>query len=452
MIASIILAAGKGTRMKSKLPKVLHKVAGRSMLGHVLAAAKGAGATKNIIIVGFGADEVKAAFESEAECVYQAEQLGTAHAVGTGTPLLANTTGTVIVLCGDTPLLTADLLKALYQEHKAKGAAATVLAATMPDATGYGRIIRNDKGELLKIVEQKDASEEEKQVKEVSSGIFCFEIPDLIRALPEVTNDNAQGEYYLPDVLDILRAKGKTIAAFVTDDYESTLGVNSRVQLSQAEAILRERKNTALMDSGVTIIDPKTTYIDCEVTVGQDTVILPNTYLEGSTTIGSNCEIGPGVRFTDMQVGNNVKTLFSYAHGAVVDDNVDFGPYVHLRPDTHLKANVHVGNFTEVKNSTIGEGSKLAHLQYIGDADIGDNVNCGCGTVTANYDGKNKYRTTIGNDAFIGCQTCLVAPVSVGDGAYTAAGSVITKDVTAESLAVGRAKQTEIKNWQNKRK
>ncbi len=451
-LVTVILAAGKGTRMKSSLPKVLHRVGGKSMLQHVLDAASKAGAKRNIVVVGFGGEQVKEAIGDQAEFVVQAEQLGTGHAVQQTASLLQGETGTVMVLCGDTPLLTGELLKKLYDAHKEAGAKATVLTAIMPDATGYGRIIRTATGTVEKIVEHKDATEAERKVQEVNSGIYCFEAQDLFQALSEVTCDNAQGEYYLPDVLEILRNKGEKIWAVAADDYESTLGINSRVQLSGAEKILRRRKNIELMDSGVTIMDPDSTFIDADVTVGRDTVIYPFTWLEGTTTVGEACEIGPNTRFTDTKIGNHVTAHFSYGHECEIADEVILGPYVHLRPNTKLAHKVKIGNFVEVKNSNIGEGTKLPHLSYIGDCDMGSGVNMGCGTITVNYDGKTKFRTKVGNDAFIGCNSNLVAPVEVGDGAYVGAGSTITKNVPPADLAIARARQTNIAGWTDKRK
>ena len=451
-LVTVILAAGKGTRMKSKLPKVLHRVGGKSMLQHVLDAAKQAGAKRNIVVVGFGGETVKEAMGDQAEFVVQKEQLGTGHAVQQTAPLLAAETGTVMVLCGDTPLLTGELLKKLYDAHKEAGAKATVLTAIMPDATGYGRIIRTAEGTVMKIVEQKDATEEERRVKEVNSGIYCFEAKELFAALEKVGCDNAQGEYYLPDVLEILRSQGEKIWAAAADDYESTLGINSRVQLSGAEKILRRRKNIELMDNGVTIMDPDSTFVDADVTVGRDTILYPFTWLEGSTTVGEDCEIGPNSRFTDTKIGNHVTAHFSYAHECEIADDVIMGPYVHLRPNTKLAHKVKIGNFVEVKNSNIGEGTKLPHLSYIGDCDMGSGVNMGCGTITVNYDGKAKFRTTIGDDAFVGCNSNLVAPVTVGAGSYVGAGSTITKDVPPSDLAIARARQKNIEGWADKRK
>lgn len=450
-LVTVILAAGKGTRMKSVLPKVLHQAAGKPMVQHVIDAARLAGASRNIVVVGFGAELVRSALRGKVEIVVQAEQLGTGHAVRMAEPLLKAEHGTVMVLCGDTPLLTGTLLSRLYEAHKKAGAKATVLTAIMPDATGYGRVIRSATGAVEKIVEDKDATDEEKKVQEVNSGIYCFAADALFSALAEVNCDNAQGEYYLPDVLSILREKGEKIWAVAAEDYEETLGVNSRVQLSAAEKILRRRKNLALMESGVTLMNPDTTFIDADVAVGRDTVIYPFTWIEGASSVGAACVLGPSSRFSDTKIGNEVTAQFVYAHECEIGDGVIIGPYVHLRPQTRLAAQVKVGNFVEVKNSVIGEGSKLPHLQYIGDCDMGSGVNMGCGTITVNYDGKEKHRTTVGNGAFVGCNTNLVAPVTVGDGAYVAAGSTITKNIPPGDLAVARAPQKNIPHWAEKR-
>ena len=448
---TIILAAGKGTRMKSKLPKVLHKVSGKPMLQHVIDAAKSAGSTREIVVIGSGAELIKKSFP-DAEFVLQAEQLGTGHAVLCAKEKFADSTGDVMILCGDTPLFTGELLKNLIDAHEKFNAAATVLTAVMPNPKGYGRIIRADGVDFEKIVEDKDATPEQKKIREVNAGIYCFKIKRLFDALEKVTNDNAQGEYYLPDVLEILRADGGKICAVVAEDYRQTLGINSRIQLAEAEKILRQRKNSELMLNGVTILDPATTYIDFDVEVGQDTIIYPNTYLEGNTKIGADCVIGPSVRFNNMTVGDNVQVQFSYCHDAEIADGVTAGPYVHLRPNTKINAKVKIGNFVEVKNSNIGEGTKLPHLQYIGDSDIGANCNIGCGTITVNYDGKKKFRTTIGDNVFVGCNSNLVAPVNVEDGAYIAAGSTITDDVPKNNLAIARSKQTNKVEWKDKRK
>ena len=451
-LVTVILAAGKGTRMKSKLPKVLHKAAGKTMVQHVLDAAKAAGAKRSIVVTGFGGDAVRVAVGGQAEFAEQKEQLGTGHAVMQTAGLLQNETGTVMVLCGDTPLLTGDLLKKLYDSHIKAQAKATVLTAIMPDAAGYGRIIRMADGSVQKIVEHKDATEEERQVREVNSGIYCFDAKALFASLQKVTNDNAQGEYYLPDVLEILQKQGEKIWAVAADDYESTLGINSRQQLAGAEKILRRRKNEQLMADGVTLMDPDTTYVDADVKVGRDTVIYPMTWLEGNTEIGEECEIGPSVRFQNVKAGSHVTGQFTYAHDCELEDGVILGQFTHIRPDTHLAEGVKIGNFVEIKNSTIGKGSKLPHLSYIGDTDMGSDCNMGCGTITVNYDGKTKFRTKIGNDAFIGCNSNLVAPVEVEDGAYVGAGSTITKKVPSNTLAIARSRQKNIEGWADKRK
>ncbi len=448
---TIILAAGKGTRMNSKTPKVLHKVGGKPMLQHVIDAAKRSGSSREVVIVGEGAELVTQSITG-VEFVLQKEQLGTAHAVLCAKENFVASDGNVLILCGDTPLLTTTLLKNFTAAHEDSDCAATVLTAYMPDPTGYGRVVRKENGDFKEIVEHKDASADEREICEVNAGCYCFDVQKLFGALDKVTNNNAQGEYYLPEVLTILKSAGEKICVFKADYAEETLGINSRVQLSAADKSMRMRKERELMESGVTIEDPNSTYIDVEVEIGQDTIIKPNTFLEGNTKIGSDCVIGPNVRFENMIVGNNVKAQFSYCHDATIDNDVTLGPYVHVRPGTRISDRVKVGNFVEIKNSNIGKGSKLPHLQYVGDADVGENVNLGCGVVTCNYDGKNKYRTKIGDNAFIGCNTNLVAPVTVESGAYIAAGSTITKDVPKDNLAIARSRQTNIPNWNDKRK
>ena len=449
---AVILAAGKGTRMKSALPKVLHAVGGKSMLRHVMTAAEQAGAKRMLVVVGFGGDQVQAEIGAAAEFVLQAEQLGTGHAMMQVQPVLAGFSGTILLLCGDTPLLTGQALLDLVATHQQSGAAATVLTAMPADATGYGRILRDESGQVLGIVEQKDATAEQKQIGEINTGIYCFEAAPLFAALAGLTCNNAQKEYYLTDVLAILAQAGQQVGAVEVADFQETLGINSRLQLAEAEKILRQRKLVELMDSGVTVMDPASTFVDASVSVGEDTVLYPFTWLEGETTIGRDCRIGPNSRISDSQLGDAVTLHFSYAHECKIAGGVSVGPYVHLRPDTELSAGVKVGNFVEIKNSRVGVGSKLPHLSYIGDADIGSGVNIGCGTITVNYDGKKKHRTVVGDTAFVGCNSNLVAPVSVGSGAYIAAGSTITKDVPDGALGVGRARQSNIAGWVEKKK
>lgn len=444
---ALILAAGKGTRMKSKLPKVLHKVGGVPMVEQVLQTVKAAGTERQVVVVGFGGEAVQAYLGNQAETVMQEKQLGTGHAVLQAEPLLKDAKGTLLVTCGDTPLVREETFRKLMEHHAATGAAATVLTAVMPDPFGYGRVIRDAKGQVTKIVEQKDGTPEELAVREVNAGIYCFELPLLWDLLHHVGNNNAQGEYYLTDIIGMLVKDGKVVSAYAAPEYQETLGVNSRLQLAEAERVLRQRKLEQLMADGVSIIDPNNTYVDMTVTVGRDTVLYPGTILEGTTTIGEDCNVGPYVRMTNVKMGDNDHLQFTYAHDCEIKNGCEIGPFVHFRPNTVIGNDVKVGNYMEVKNSNIGDGTKLPHLSYIGDSDVGEHVNIGCGTITVNYDGKIKHRTHIGNHAFVGCNSNLVAPVSVGDYAYVAAGSTITKNVPEKALGVGRARQKNIDGW-----
>lgn len=449
-LIAVILAAGKGTRMRSKLPKVLHKVGGKPMLQHVIDASSAAGAAEKVVIVGHEAELVEKMVGEQGKIVLQAEQLGTGHAVMQTNEALAGFTGTAMILCGDTPLLDSEELKKFYEAHKASGAAATVLTAVMEDPFGYGRIVRDAAGNVQGIVEQKDATEEQKLIKEINTGIYCMECPLMFDMLATITNQNAQGEYYLTDVLQKLNEAGHKVGGVVTEDSDMVMGINSRKQLSVAEGVMRQRILDKLMDAGVTIMDPASTFIEGSVKIGSDTIIYPYTWLEGNTVIGEDCEIGPNVRFTNVEVGNDTHIQFTYGHDCKVCDHVTAGPYVHLRPDTVISNNVKIGNFVEVKNSNVGVGTKLPHLTYIGDSDIGSGVNMGCGCITVNYDGKKKHRTTIGDNAFVGCNTNLVAPVTVEANSYIGAGSTITKDVPENALGIGRAKQKNLEGWAEK--
>lgn len=446
-MVAVILAAGKGTRMRSKLPKVLHKVGGKPMLEHVMTAAETAGADKSIVVVGFESEQVAEFIGTRAQIAVQAEQLGTGHAVMQTADLLKDFSGTVMIICGDTPLLDGCELKKFYLEHQASGAAATVLTAIMDNPAGYGRILRDAEDHVIGIVEEKDANPAQKAICEINTGIYCIEAPLLFEALAGLTCDNAQGEYYLTDVLSKINEMGKFVGGVCTADSDMIMGINSRHQLAEAEAIMRQRILDKLMDQGVTIMDPASTFIEGNVEIGQDTIIYPFTWLEGSTKIGADSIIGPNVRLTNVVVGNSTNLQFVYGHDCIVGSGVTVGPYVHLRPATVISDEVKIGNFVEVKNSNIGRGSKLPHLSYIGDSDIGERVNMGCGTITVNYDGKKKHRTVVEDDAFVGCNSNLVAPVTVGAGSYIGAGSTVTKDVPPDDLGVARARQTNIKGW-----
>ena len=449
-LVAIILAAGKGTRMKSKLPKVLHKVGGKPMVEHVMEAAEEAGVSRKIVVVGFGSEKVMEFIGGRAKVVLQAEQLGTGHAVLQAEPALQGKKGTALILCGDTPLLVGEELEKFCQAHKASGATVSVLTAKTATPFGYGRIVRNKDGNVEKIVEEKDATEAEKTITEINTGIYCLEYPLAFQLLHSLSTNNAQGEYYLTDILTKCREQGEKVAGILTEDFSMVMGINSRKQLAEAEGIMRERILDKLMGEGVSIMDPASTFIEASVKIGRDTVIYPFTWLEGKTVIGEDCEIGPNVRLQNVEIGDGNHIQFTYGHECKVENNVTMGPYIHLRPNTLIHDKVKIGNFVEVKNSTVGVGTKLPHLTYIGDSDIGGGVNMGCGCITVNYNGKKKYRTIIEDDAFVGCNSNLVAPVKVGKGSYVAAGSTITKDVPENSLGVGRGRQVNIDGWAEK--
>jgi len=449
-LAAVILAAGKGTRMNSRLPKVLHPVAGRPMLRFVLEAVAKAGADRVIVVAGYGAPAVAAAVAGLAEVVIQEEQLGTAHALLQAEKSLEGFAGEVMVLPGDTPLFRGETLRAFYAAHQREGAAATVLTARFADPAGYGRVIRDATGKVLRIVEHCDATEEELAVNEVNTGFYFFK-PVIFSVLKRISPTNVQREYYLPDAIRLLREEGLPVAAWEAPDPEEFFGVNDRRQLAVAERIVRQRVLAALMDGGVTVLDPAVTYVDPGVVVGPDTVIYPFTFLEGETTVGMEARLGPWAKITDSRLGNGVAVQSAVVNGAVIGDGAAIGPFTYLRPGTVVGPGAKVGGFVEVKKSVIGEGSKVPHLSYIGDTEIGRNVNVGAGTITCNYDGRQKWPTVIEDEAFVGSNTNLVAPVRVGKGAYIGAGSTITKDVPPEALGVARSRQVNIPHWAKKR-
>lgn len=438
---AVVLAAGKGTRMKSSLYKVLHPVCGKPMVDHVVGNMEKLGASEIVSVVGHGAEMVKETLGDRSTYVVQEEQLGTAHAVQQAEQVLDGREGTTIVICGDTPLITPETIQQLMETHKEAGAKATILTAIVEDPTGYGRILRGQDDLVTGIVEQKDATPDQQKVQEINSGTYCFDNQALFEALKKVDNNNSQGEYYLTDVISILKEQGEAIAAFAAADADELLGVNDRVALSQAESYMRNRLALHHMREGVTIIDPASTYIGADVVIGSDTVLLPGTMLEGNTVIGEKSTIGPNTHLKNAHIGNETTVHSSVVMDSKIADHVAVGPFAHIRPGSDLGDHVKIGNFVEVKKSTIQEGSKLSHLTYMGDAEIGKNVNIGCGTISVNYDGKNKFTTTIEDNAFIGCNSNLVAPVTVGKGAYVAAGTTVTKNVTEDSLAIGRVKQ-----------
>jgi len=446
-IAPIILAAGKGTRMKAALPKVLHKVAGKPMISHVLSLAQSICSEQAVLVVGYGAEELKAFLGDGVHYVVQEPQLGTGHAVMQGLPLVDKSFDGVFVVCGDTPLLTEETLAAMKQKFIAEEAACVFLTAEVDNPAGYGRIVRDDAGKVQRIVEEKDASPVEKAITEINTGTYLFCRAALDEALRTLKNDNAQGEYYLTDTISYLAQQGQKVESFISSDFQETLGINDQVQLAQADGILRLRKNRELMLKGVTITDPNNTYIDMDVEVAADTVIDLGCCLRGKTVIGSGCHIGPHCDIQDTLIGDGSRVQHSVLCDAVVGANCCIGPFAYLRPQAVLADHVKVGDFVEIKKSQIGQGSKIPHLSYVGDATVGKKVNVGCGTITCNYDGYEKHQTVLEDGVFIGSNTNLVAPVKVGKDAFVAAGSTITDEVPAESLAVARGKQVVKEGW-----
>ncbi|MQS44973.1 bifunctional UDP-N-acetylglucosamine diphosphorylase/glucosamine-1-phosphate N-acetyltransferase GlmU [Companilactobacillus mishanensis] len=443
----IILAAGKGTRMKSKLYKVLHPVAGKAMVDHVVTQVEKIKPDFVETVIGTGAEKVRDLLGDRTKYALQEEQLGTAHAVLQTEKDLGDKEGMTLIVNGDTPLFTADTFEKLFTYHEKQNAAVSILTAHAEDPFGYGRIIRDQKGNVSKIVEQKDASDEEKLIQEINTGVYCFDNKMLFENLHSVNNENAQGEYYLPDVVSILKSQGEKIVAYQMDDLSESLGVNDRVALSQAEKLMQKRINEAHMRDGVTIVDPESTYIDADVKIGNDTVVEPNTKIFGKTTIGSDCLVGLGSRLDNATIGNGVNIISSTIDSAVMHDGSDIGPNSHLRPKADIGEEVHIGNFCEVKNATVGARTKIGHLSYVGDATLGTDINVGCGVVFVNYDGVQKWHSNIGDHSFIGSNSNIVAPVEMEDHSFIAAGSTVNKDIPKHAMAIARPRQTNKENY-----
>lgn len=439
---AVVLAAGQGTRMKSRKHKVLHPVCDKPMIQHVVDHLKGLQMKDIIVVIGHAAESVKEQLGDSVQYALQSEQLGTGHAVMQAQSFLEGKSGVTIVMYGDTPLVSPETIETLFQKHIEEKASCTVLSTFVDDPTGYGRIVRNNDGKIERIVEHKDASEKELEIREINTGIYCFDNEILWKYISRLSNDNQQGEYYIPDMVEICINEGFHVAIHVTEDHEETQGINNRVQLAQAEQILRRRIHKKHMLNGVTIIDPDTTYIGTDVSIGADTVIYPGTLIRGKCQIGENCEIGPYADITSSIIEDDVLIRHSTLSECIVQSGTTVGPYAHIRPGSRLGKEVRIGNFVEVKNSEMGDGSKASHLSYIGDAEVGDDVNVGCGVITVNYDGNKKHKTVIESHAFIGCNSNLIAPVKVGRGAYVAAGSTINKDIPADALAIARTRQT----------
>jgi bifunctional UDP-N-acetylglucosamine pyrophosphorylase/glucosamine-1-phosphate N-acetyltransferase len=445
----VVLAAGKGTRMRSTRPKVLHAAAGLPLIEHILGTAESLHPQSILIVVGHQADHLKEALGKRLGLTFatQEPQLGTGHALLQTEPLLRGRRGTVLLMSGDVPLLRRETLERLVRTHQDRSAAATLLTAVVDNPDGYGRIVR-DTGQIAAIVEHKDASPRERAVKEINSGVYAFDLPPLFEALRSIGSANAQGEYYLPDLVRIYRARGLTVETVSLEDPVEILGVNSRKELAEVSTILRSRKNDELMAAGVTLVDPSTAYIDPDVEIGSDTIIHPGVFLEGKTRIGSGCEIHSGARIVSSTVEDGaIIHNFCVIFHSHIASGAQLGPFAHLRPQSHVSEDAKVGNFVELKKTVLGRGSKASHLAYLGDATIGEKVNIGAGTITCNYDGTAKHQTVIDDGAFIGSDSQLIAPVRIGRDAYVAAGSSITEDVPPESLAISRGKQINKEGW-----
>ncbi|AWI07402.1 bifunctional UDP-N-acetylglucosamine diphosphorylase/glucosamine-1-phosphate N-acetyltransferase GlmU [Clostridium drakei] len=448
---AIILAAGEGKRMKSSFPKVIHKVCGTEMVNVVIDVMRNSEINEVNVVVGKGADKVKEATSSKNVIYsFQDKQLGTGHAVMCAEKFLEGKKGTVAIFTGDAPLITEDTVKKLVSFHEGGNYKATILTSIVDDPTGYGRIVRERNNDVSKIVEHKDCNEEELKINEINSAMYCFDIQELLESIKKLNNNNAQGEYYLTDVIGILKNQGKKIGALPVP-FEETMGVNSRIQLADAEKVMRRRINRKHMENGVTLIDPDNTYIGKEVQIGNDTIIYPGNVLQGKTIVKEECILYSNSRIEDSIIEKGVTIQSSVILESKVGESTTVGPFAYIRPLTVIGKSARIGDFVEIKKSTIGDNTKVSHLTYIGDAEVGSGCNFGCGTVVVNYDGTAKYKTIIGDNAFIGCNTNLVSPVTVKDNSYIAAGSTITKEVPEGALAVARARQKNIEGWVEKK-
>ena len=438
---AIILAAGQGTRMHSKTPKVLHPLHGRPLASYSIDAAQEATGNKPVLIIGHGQDEVRQVFRETVDYIIQEPQLGTGHAVLQAKSKLEGKSNLVLVTYADMPLIKPESLRQLVDAQRSHRGPVTMLTVIAENPRGFGRVVRAEEGQVLCVVEEAQATPEQLEIQELNSGVYCFEAAWLWQALEKIQL-SPKGEYYLTDLIGIATSEGKPVQALIAENNEELVGINTRVHLAEAGIILRKRINQAWMLAGVSIIDPATTYIEAGVQIGQDTILWPNTFLQGNTMVGENCHLGPNTIITETKIGNNCKVIASVLDRAIVEDNVDIGPFGHLRKGAHLAQGVHMGNFGEVKNSYLGPGTKMGHFSYVGDTTTGSDVNIGAGTITCNYDGKSKHHTEIGEGAFIGSDTMLVAPVEIGQGSRTGAGSVVTRNVPPNSLAVGMPART----------
>lgn len=454
-VSSIILAAGEGTRMKSACPKVLHLLGGKALLSHILDTAKDLRLAQNVLVTGFSKDQVLAYLAQQhyddVHIAVQREQLGSGHAVLQAAKFFAGFSGDVLILCADVPLIKKESLENLVSQHRKQKNAATILTTRIGNPFGYGRIVRNGDNGVEKIIEEKDASEIERKIDEINSGIYCFKAELLFKVLGKIKPNNKKKEYYLTDAIELLRRQNLKIGAMLSENNWEVMGINDRVQLAEAEAWLNRQKLNSLMQNGVTILDPKTVWIDADVTIGRDTVIYPNTMIQGKSSLGEGCAVGPGSLIKDSVIGNNVEMRASFIYEAEIGNKVKIGPFSHIRPKVRLAQGAKVGNFVEIKKSDIGTDSKISHLTYVGDATVGDSVNIGAGVITCNYDGVNKYHSLIEDKVFVGSNVNLVAPVKIGQGAVIGAGSTITENVPAKALALARSRQVNKENWVRKK-